>query len=547
MHKSINKSVILYVAIALVIHFVLTITCIRANAPTCDEIAHHVASGYSYIATGDFRMNPANPPLIREISALPLCFLNLKASFDSQSWKEGNSPVFGREFFYSANKNADRIIFWARIPIAVLSVILGLLVFMWSSSLYGYKGGMLSLAIYSFSPNIIAHASLATVDLGATLFIFAAVFSFWVFLKRQSVFSIVLAGVAFGLALASKYTSIFLIPVFVLLAMQNGGFFKKVRNIAIICMIGAATLFASYFFEIKPLIKNAPDIPEKIEYIKKFVDKARLENIGLTKERAIWIAKELPVPFSAYLIGLAGVIHQNSIGGYHTFLLGKVSEAGFWNYFIIAFLAKSTIPVLILFISAIAFLFTANGSRIRDELFLLVPIVIFFAVLFSNKAQVGIRHLLPIYPFIFVLIGSLSAIHMKNIFKYGLFSIAVIWQIASLFTVFPYPIAYFNEAVGGPDNGYKILRDSNLDWGQGLKALGEYVEKNGIEKIKLYYFGTADPSYYNIPFNVMGEADFKEPGSGVYAISAQYLDSVPWARGREPVAKIAYSIFVYRI
>ena len=542
-----KNRVVVFIALILLAHFILILCCIKANSPTCDEIAHHVASGYSYLAAKDFRMNPANPPFIREISALPLLFLNLKAPFNSESWERGDSPVFGREFFYLVNNNADEITFWSRVPIAILSVILGLIVFLWSNRLYGHKGGILSLALYSFSPNIIANAGLATVDLGATLFIFASVFSFWMFSKRQSAVNLVLTGVLFGLALASKYTSVFLAPIFIFFAVQNNGFLKAARIIFAVFVIGAVTLLSSYFFEFKPLIKNAPDLSEKIEYIKKFVEKTHFEKTGLTKEAAIWAAQNVPIPFSAYLIGLAGVIHQNSVGGYHTFLLGKVSDAGFWNYFIVAFLVKSTLPVLLLFVGAIVLLFMPNRNRKTEILFLAVPIAVLFSILLPNKAQVGIRHLLPVYPFIFVLIGSLAAITVKSVIKYGIFVIAISWQFMSLMTAFPYPIAYFNEMAGGPDNGYKILRDSNLDWGQGLKALGAYIEKNRIEKIKLYYFGTADPSYYKIPFQGMAGADFTEPGKGIYAISAQYLGSVPWAEQSVPIAKVAHSIFIYEI
>ena len=548
-------SIFLVIALLLT-HFILVVCCIEANAPTCDEIAHHVASGYSYLITRDFRMNPSNPPLVRELSALPLLFLNLKLPLDSQAWIDGNSPVFGRQFFYELNTNAGAIIYWARIPIAMLSLALGLLIFLWSSSLYGYSGGLLSLALYSFSPNIIAHAGLATVDLGAALFICLSLFAFRLFLKIPSLKNIILAGVCFGLAQASKYTSILLVPIFIMLSIIFYGIQKNntarpvpgrlISGILSIFLIGAVTLFASYFFELKPLIKNAPDVSGKIEYIKGISQKMHFEKMGIDKERAVWIAQNVAVPFSAYLVGLSGVVHQGSIGGYNTFLLGKVCRTGFWDYFLVAFFVKSTLPALLLFLCAVILLFTYGKKVAQEGLFLIIPIVFFFLVTAYSKTQVGIRHLLEIYPLIFIFAGSMSTASLKKILKYSIFGAAVIWQFASLMTAFPYPIAYFNEIAGGPDNGYNILRDSNLDWGQGLKALKSYMAHNGIYTIKLNYFGTADPSYYNIDYEPMSEQDFKIPGRGVYAISAQNLYGIEWANRIKPAAKIAHSIFIYK-
>ena len=549
-----NKKTALIAVLFLLVHFLLVVYCIKANSPTCDEIAHHVASGYSYLQMRDFRMNPANPPLIREISAFPLLFLDLRAPLASDSWVQGNSPVFGRQFFYELNNNSDEIIFWARAPIASLSVILGFLVFLWASMLYGEKAGLLSVALYSFSPNIMAFAGLATVDLGAALFIFAALFSFWYYLKKPCFSSLALAGICFGLAQASKYTSVFLAPIFILLGIAVFIFGKKqdkdfkvsrvVFPVIVIFIIGAVVLSATYFFEVKPLLKNAPDLQEKIDYIKTFVDKYSLSKIGLSQEKAIDFAINKPIPFSAYIVGLLGVLRQGVVG-LDTFLLGQHSQSGFWNYFLVAFFVKSTPIFIVLFFASVGLLFTNKAKETLGELFILVPVAIFFIIVSISKVQVGVRHILYVYPLLFVFAGKINATNINNSIKYALIVIVACLQIFSLSKAYPYPIAYFNEIAGGPNNGYKILRDSNLDWGQGLKALKEYMDKNNIKKVKLYYFGTASPDYYKIHYENLKESEFKTPEKGTYAISAQYLDAVKWAKDHEPVKKIAYSIFVY--
>lgn len=490
-------------------------------------------------------MNPANPPLIRELSALPLLFLNPSLPLDSKAWEENEASVFGKEFFYKYNDNSDQLVLWARIPIAMLSFILGFLVFLWSKRLYGNSGGILSLSLYSFSPNIVAFAGLSTTDLGAALFIFASLFCFYLYTKKQSFSLLAGTGVLLGFALASKYVSIFLIPIFVFLAIIRIGFRKSFVILSYIFLIGAIVLYGSYFFETKPLIKNAPDIREKIEYIKDFVGKFQLDKIGLDKEKALYMAQKVPVPLSAYTVGLLGVMNQSS-QGWKSFLLGKYSEKGFWNYFLVAFMSKSTLPTIVCLFFSTILLIKRRKYSIIDELFLIVPIVLFFIIVSRGKVQVGIRHLLQIYPFIFVFIGGILCAPIRDGLKYFFIFVISCLQILSLMTAFPYPISYFNELCGGPDNGYKILRDSNVDWGHGLKALKDYMARNNIDKVKLLYFGSADPAYYNIQFDALKKTEFKIPEKGIYAISANYIDWVEWARKKRPDCIVSHSILIYK-
>jgi hypothetical protein len=106
--------------------------------------------------------------------------------------------------------------------------------------------------------------------------------------------------------------------------------------------------------------------------------------------------------------------------------------------------------------------------------------------------------------------------------------------------------------IGGPNNGCKYLVDSNLDWGQDLKGLEKYVVDNGITKVKLSYFGSADPSFYGIDCKYLpskpGFGEACEPTHGTIAISAANLqmflpECYHWLRQYEPIDKIGYSIF----
>jgi hypothetical protein len=185
----------------------------RVKTVTFDE-PNHLVAGYSYLKMGDFSLNWPNPPLISIISATPLLFLNLKIqTYDPHQ----SGRLFVHDFLYMLNDNADQIVFWARIPIIFLSLLLGFFVFRWASELYGIESGLFSLLLYAFSPNILAHSRLATTDLGIACFMFLACYCLWKFGSRPSVGNLLLAGFTLGLALIAKFSAVFLLPVYLLL------------------------------------------------------------------------------------------------------------------------------------------------------------------------------------------------------------------------------------------------------------------------------------------------------------------------------------------
>jgi len=185
--------------------------------------------------------------------------------------------------------------------------------------------------------------------------------------------------------------------------------------------------------------------------------------------------------------------------GRPAFLLGKYSDNGWWNYFLIDFLLKTPIPTLVLIIASLAFYKAGNVLRWREAVFLLVPVLVFFAVTSQSKMAIGVRHILPVYPFLFVFVSRLVTVQFRNRYLAPLLVAAsvVLTGISSVRTA-PHQLAYFNEILGGPDRGYYHLSDSNIDWGQGLKGLKSYIEKEKLPVIYLSYFGTAPPSYYGI-------------------------------------------------
>jgi hypothetical protein len=252
-------------------------------------------------------------------------------------------------------------------------------------------------------------------------------------------------------------------------------------------------------------------------------------------------------------------------GGQAAFFLGQYSYEGWWSYYLVAFLIKT--PLGSLMLMALSLLFYQTGSRLkaRQAIFLLLPVIIILLATTQAKVNIGLRHILPIYPFLFVLASRLATIRLQRRWLApALIGVALSLTMISSLRIAPHQLAYFNEIIGGPGQGYRYLADSNLDWGQDLKSLKAYIDKEKLPIIYLSYFGSAPPSYYGIryqyvpgtwPLEWPPPADTVPPEMSrkILAVSVNNMQDVftpyeplfRWLRLRKPIAKIGYSIFVY--
>jgi len=513
---------------------VQTVLAMRTKSPTCDEYSHHVASGYSYLLTQDFRMNPASPPLPRMLSALPLLFLKAKAPLDHPSWKEGNSPEFAHQFFSVSNKNMDELIFWARMPIVLLSVVFGFSVFYWTRVLLGDLAAYFSLVLYCFCPDIIAHSGLATADMSVAFFFFMTVMRFWRYLKKPVFKNLALTGVMTGLAFLSKFSAVLLFPILLILALVSGkGKAVALPRTLAFLFICFFTVWAGYFFELKALLKNTPD-PLKKETV--------YRKVG--GEGLVQFAREVPVPLSTFSSAITSMAVTRAKGT-RAYLMGRWSDKGWWYYYFMAFLIKNTIPFILLIFVSFFLLKKLNSDRLMLAV-LLTPVLFFFTATLGDKAQAGIRYFLPTYPFLFMLAGAAAAYLWKKNKAVKFAVIALLsWHALESLMIFPDYLAYFNESIGGPDNGYQWLRDSNIDWGQDLKGLGRYVEEKKYPEVALLTLSPSDPAYYKIPYRSLREGEFNFPEKTVYAVGVHDWDAVQWAKNLKPDKIIGHSFFVY--
>jgi hypothetical protein len=275
----------------------------------------------------------------------------------------------------------------------------------------------------------------------------------------------------------------------------------------------------------------------------------------------------ISVPAPQYFRGLIQNYMQAK-GGHRSFLMGRVSRTGWWYYFIVAFLVKTPIPFLLLIGCALA---SAAVWREWDEWFILVPCAILVLMAMKAHIDIGIRHLLPIYPLMAIFCGRLGGLFERirsgkepRTLPVAVTSLAilVVWFAVDSAVVHPRYLTYFNEIAGGPKGGSRFLVDSNLDWGQDLMRLETALRKHNppIQSIALAYFGTAEPGAYRIdsipldtdPSNV--PLNMKPPVAGWVAASVSDLayfgrpgGSLYWLSHYRPEFIVGNTIRVYHI
>jgi hypothetical protein len=538
--KPLGTALTLSTAGALLLAFFLQgLLFIRANGPTYDE-ALHLASGYSYLVTRDFRLEPQNPPLIREFLALPLYLLyRLPFRTDAKSWRDGMDFFVGQDFLYQSALPADQLLLPGRLANLLLCGLLIALIGYWAYRLWGTGAALLAMALASFEPNFIAHAGLVTTDIGTSLFFFLTVYLLWEHLNFPRWRLLIITGISLGAALVAKYSLIVLLPLIGLILLLR--------------------VFLTADGERGFLPHRSPRA-----LTTRFLDAGAVYLVILIFAVPVILAVYFFQGFQLWVIGLERflMLAQQGQAG---FFLGEYSYRGWWSYFPVAFLLKTPLGSLILMILASLLYRTGSALKQHQAALLLLPVAILFLATSQSTVDIGLRHILPIYPFLFVLASRLATVRLQSRWLApALIAVTLSLTVVSSLRVAPHQLAYFNEIIGGPDEGYLYLVDSNLDWGQDLKNLKTYMENEKLPIIYLSYFGSAPPSYYGIRYQYVpgnGPLEWPPPPDKVpavlprkiLAISVTNLQDVShadaplfaWLRARRPIEKIGYSIFIY--
>ncbi len=537
----------------------LALTSLIGDSPTMDE-QNHLTRGYAFISTGDPRLSIEHPPLVNSWAALPLLTENnLALPLDQSGWQGREWYSVADRFFWQDGNPVLKLVFMGRVMIVFLTIGLAFVGRAFARQLWGAPAGLVAFAGLLFDPSIFAHGRYITTDLGGTLFIFLATFSIYNLFQATTKWplkKLLIATLCIGLAFASKLTSMVFIFVWIALAcvpFSPQPFGRRLVHLATAGVGSLVVLWAVFGFEYGPFL---------------FID-----------ESLLWLnAYSGPMP--TFWSGIERITLISG-GGRPAFLLSMHSTEGFWFYFPVAFLVKTPLFVLLGFIFAVPAMLWHKPSRPKT-IWLMVPIVIYFSFSLTSALNIGYRHLLPILPFVYLILSGFIATYFPKWLAWasdvpdasktlagwiGQASI-VLLIIPSVF-YHPHQISFFNLSFGGPNNGSIVLVDSNIDWGQDLGRLKMWMDQNQVDHINLAWFGTADPAVYGLSHTPLpGEPrhrnlwwdvpfDRTNPAPGIYAISATNLREMPlvpeektvyaFFRNMEPIDQIGYSIFIYEV
>src|SRR3989344_2863577 len=536
---------------------ILALTSSWNDSLIVDEIPH-IGAGYSYLAKQDMRLNPEHPPLVKDMAALPLLALNLnKEAFETKIWREdlNGQWEFGRKLIFNSGNNAVLITRLAKLPMILFFILSAVFIFLWGKKLYDRKGGFFALTLFAFSPTVLAHSRFVTTDMAALFGVLSATYFLIRWLEKQNRKNFFLAGIFLGIALLTKFSTFLLLPFFfVLVAVFI--FINKNKNLTVHSLkpVASFLLLVAFSFAVVWFIYalQMTNYPPERQYADTRDNLASFGNRALA-EPVIW-ASQKPIlrPLAQYGLGLL-MVTQRSAGGNTTYFLGEVSRFGWWYYFPVVYFIKESLAwwglvlIALLAISTQVESLKLKVKSVRNwgkenfaEIAMLLWLAIYWATSLRSTLNIGVRHLLPIYPFTILLVSgqALKIIQNSNI-KNKIVPILIFilagWYVFENLSVYPHYLTYFNQTVGGPSGGYRYVVDSNLDWGQDLKRFSDWVKKNNIPKIEFDYFGWADPYDYLAGryehldgTKYLNADDFaaKNQTDGWLAVSASFLQSL---------------------
>jgi hypothetical protein len=495
---------------ALLIYPPLLLNYARANSATFDE-GIHIAAGHRYWECGDYAINPEHPPLLKLIASAPFrrWHLDVYGSVCG-SVVTNNMQLIATGYRLMNGPSADQILAKARKAAMIFPMLLLVTVFFATRAWFGPLAAGCAVILSIFEPNLTAHGPLVATDMAVATTTFATVFVADRYLLKPSVLRFLLLGFALGLALASKHTAVF-VPLIILLQFLAHYWFKRsslpqpslVRLLLswfAATVIAVFMLWGTYQFRYSALPGHAQafEIPKTLENSGKSEALIGHTILGITRFHL------LP---ESYVAGLQYVMQNSTRPSY---IFGRRYETGVWFYFPVTVAVKTPLTILLLVLLAVA---TPGQWRKhkREILVVVIPIAVFLFSAMGSKINLGVRHILPIYPFLIVLAASAIAYHaIRSRAAAVVCAALLIFQVVSYARSFPNEIAYANEAWGGPRHLYKHLGDSNVDWGQALYRIKDYISARGASDCWIAWFGARKPLVEGLPCRVLAGPGYVE-------------------------------------
>jgi 4-amino-4-deoxy-L-arabinose transferase-like glycosyltransferase len=521
--------------------FLYVVQCawfIRTQSLTYDEPVH-IAEGLNGWRYRRFERYNDHPPLARLWLTLPL--LNPKWQVDVQKLPDS--------FHITRIAPDPEALAWrARAMNVLLGLLLAWLVLRAADRLFSRSAANFALALFAFSPLLIAHFSIAATDGAAALFIFASAWGLMAWRREPTWKRTLGLGLLLGLLLLVKFSTapMFVLALLWMLLLSPDKMLRDPRQwnwsrTAAAMAVALFVVWAGYFFHVSRLTVRdgtlTATFPNWSEPIVKAVHGHR--NYSLV------------VPAGEYVEGFRELVRHNR-HGQAAFFLGQVSSRGGWKmYYPVAVLLKWPTIVLALSIAGLA-LALRRRPRVSVNLWIMTSFpAVYLGLAIFARFNIGERHVLPLYPFALLFAAVVWEWAGRKQTGLALLSLLVGLNAADALRYAPGYLSYFNVFVR-PAESYRLLTDSNLDWGQGLLALRQYRREHPGEQISLSYFGSVDPAIYGIDARPLGE---HERVSGTVIVSAtnlsgQFLSDPQgyhWLLQQRPTAVLDHSLYVFQV
>jgi hypothetical protein len=542
---------------------------ISRKSITVDEIVM-IPSAYYHLAAGNFQLVNEHPPLAKILAGIPLLFVQPNEVKPEQiHGAPGSIPEkwsYAERFWENNPGDFESLLFWPRIPMILLTVVLGLLIFRFARELFGPLPAVLSVALFGLEPTVLAHGRVVQTDIPATLGYLLLFFTLYRYANNPSLKRAAWIGAAAGVALLAKFSMLLAGPI---LAVFFGVMIWRARraerrvvvaHVAIVALVTILFINAGYLFQHRPI--GAPDAQWIQESFPRVAGKVTL----LTSILSHFV----PADF------VLGILQQvrHTAEGHPAGFLGMYGRMGWWYYFPVAFAIKTTLPFLLLSLASLVWGFY-QWIKKRDArfLWLLVPFSVYTAYVLGSRIDIGVRYYLPAYPFLFILGGALLARLLKSrqVRRAGMFAAIALgsWMVVEAVRAYPNHVSYMNQLASAHPHWW-YLSDSNVEWGEDARGVALYLRGRGETRVRSQFL--ADfilLHHYGVQPLTLATAEGVEPEKTRYvAIGASFLNgsTVPEVlkiqghgaseaervnffdayRHRTPEAVIGGSVYLYR-
>ncbi|MDP3791558.1 MAG: glycosyltransferase family 39 protein [Candidatus Omnitrophota bacterium] len=560
------------VAILLLFFLMSGLYYAATNSITSDEKTH-ITVGYINLKFHDYRFNIEHPPFVKQLAALPLLFVKLNFPFEIYRTSVPDDIVkIQNDFLYNRGNDLELLLLLSRAVDIIIAALLGLFIYLYSKRLNGAFAGFISLSLFVLSPLFLGHSSLVTMDTTISCFYFAAIYYLMRYFETEKTGVLIAVAAFTGLSFISKFSGLLLMPVSHFLIFLRGFYpvhapkkatLKKWMTHAALFLpflIFAVSYKKSFrlimpalaVYAISYLFYNKKTIFSKINFVGRsllIIMTAAFVIVILDYTKYSWF------PFHSatmpYFKGFA-YFEGHAQYGQDSYLLGVNSKSGgWWYYFPLAIFFKEPFVTLLFFLLGAIGLCMKKEKMLMKVVLIMPAFIYLFIAMFINKLNIGIRHILPVYPFLFVMAGySVFIVRNSKVMKYPLSALIIILS-ADVLSSYPAHLSYFNRMVGGFKNGYKYLGDSNIAWGQDWKRLKEYLEKNNINKITIDAVFSCDKvcDYYRIPYTLITNEEVLIPNKGFYVIETTAFPAkrIKWLDKIKPVEWVGGSLLIYNI